>query len=108
MILRPPRSTRTDTLFPYTTLFRSLNVTNCMTTSQTPGTPVYQCSGWAIPMDPYTFEGQTYCGMIKTGKTCPTGWIGFYKEGVAQGYSGRKSFFHPKVNYICPGGYVLV
>src|SRR3546814_7225080 len=26
MILRPPRSTRTDTLFPYTTLFRSENV----------------------------------------------------------------------------------
>src|SRR3546814_2671311 len=24
MILRPPRSTRTDTLFPYTTLFRSI------------------------------------------------------------------------------------
>src|SRR3546814_12676021 len=23
MVLRPPRSTRTDTLFPYTTLFRS-------------------------------------------------------------------------------------
>src|SRR3546814_331923 len=27
MIRRPPRSTRTDTLFPYTTLFRSLSVT---------------------------------------------------------------------------------
>src|SRR3546814_3182802 len=26
MIRRPPRSTRTDTLFPYTTLFRSLFV----------------------------------------------------------------------------------
>src|SRR3546814_7976889 len=26
MILRPPRSTRTDTLFPYTTLFRSEQV----------------------------------------------------------------------------------
>src|SRR3546814_14807811 len=26
MIRRPPRSTRTDTLFPYTTLFRSLVV----------------------------------------------------------------------------------
>src|SRR3546814_2886940 len=26
MILRPPRSTRTDTLFPYTTLFRSFLV----------------------------------------------------------------------------------
>src|SRR3546814_20877524 len=26
MIRRPPRSTRTDTLFPYTTLFRSFDV----------------------------------------------------------------------------------
>src|SRR3546814_14079742 len=26
MIRRPPRSTRTDTLFPYTTLFRSFSV----------------------------------------------------------------------------------
>src|SRR3546814_4221059 len=28
MIRRPPRSTRTDTLFPYTTLFRSLGSEN--------------------------------------------------------------------------------
>src|SRR3546814_5426864 len=28
MIRRPPRSTRTDTLFPYTTLFRSLAIGN--------------------------------------------------------------------------------
>src|SRR3546814_20547262 len=28
MIRRPPRSTRTDTLFPYTTLFRSYTVLN--------------------------------------------------------------------------------
>src|SRR3546814_15294963 len=26
MIRRPPRSTRTDTLFPYTTLFRSIRI----------------------------------------------------------------------------------
>src|SRR3546814_16071774 len=26
MILRPPRSTRTDTLFPYTTLFRAVRI----------------------------------------------------------------------------------
>src|SRR3546814_16637301 len=26
MIRRPPRSTRTDTLFPYTTLFRSISI----------------------------------------------------------------------------------
>src|SRR3546814_9182317 len=30
MIRRPPRSTRTDTLFPYTTLFRSLNQLSSM------------------------------------------------------------------------------
>src|SRR3546814_5555728 len=28
MIRRPPRSTRTDTLFPYTTLFRSADIIN--------------------------------------------------------------------------------
>src|SRR3546814_1587359 len=29
MIRRPPRSTRTDTLFPYTTLFRSIDGKDC-------------------------------------------------------------------------------
>src|SRR3546814_10434194 len=33
MIRRPPRSTRTDTLFPYTTLFRSATVTVLPVTS---------------------------------------------------------------------------
>src|SRR3546814_16654668 len=32
MIRRPPRSTRTDTLFPYTTLFRSSNKVDSATT----------------------------------------------------------------------------
>src|SRR3546814_1570271 len=30
MIRRPPRSTRTDTLFPYTTLFRSADDGSCV------------------------------------------------------------------------------
>src|SRR3546814_12798708 len=30
MIRRPPRSTRTDTLFPYTTLFRSHGLRDCL------------------------------------------------------------------------------
>src|SRR3546814_6970906 len=30
MIRRPPRSTRTDTLFPYTTLFRSFSISGFM------------------------------------------------------------------------------
>src|SRR3546814_20641517 len=43
MILRPPRSTRTDTLFPYTTLFRSpvwclVLYTNNVYTTSSPST----------------------------------------------------------------------
>src|SRR3546814_124700 len=36
MIRRPPRSTRTDTLFPYTTLFRSRPVQDAL---EVPGDP---------------------------------------------------------------------
>src|SRR3546814_15041192 len=44
MIRRPPRSTRTDTLFPYTTLFRSLldDVANIATKSGGPMRGVMQ------------------------------------------------------------------
>src|SRR3546814_1266066 len=34
MIRRPPRSTRTDTLFPYTTLFRSRGACACIAASR--------------------------------------------------------------------------
>src|SRR3546814_19572417 len=34
MLRRPPRSTRTDTLFPYTTLFRSQNLANVVLSIQ--------------------------------------------------------------------------
>src|SRR3546814_6174814 len=59
MIRRPPRSTRTDTLFPYTTLFRSNAVgqiqpvdalTSCYITDPTPGNPL--CA--AVTRDPTT------------------------------------------------------
>src|SRR3546814_15300985 len=36
MIRRPPRSTRTDTLFPYTTLFRSQSLSKYENDHQTP------------------------------------------------------------------------
>src|SRR3546814_4175505 len=39
MIRRPPRSTRTDTLFPYTTLFRSLLKPGDQTIVSDPGWP---------------------------------------------------------------------
>src|SRR3546814_14791101 len=51
MIRRPPRSTRTDTLFPYTTLFRSEKLTGKIykfrrgvTRYPTPGTQIYPVS----------------------------------------------------------------
>src|SRR3546814_17589998 len=37
MIRRPPRSTRTDTLFPYTTLFRSLDLDDSSLAENTRG-----------------------------------------------------------------------
>src|SRR3546814_9193821 len=44
MILRPPRSTRTDTLFPYTTLFRSarleLGLGRCLDRHRLAGTRI--------------------------------------------------------------------
>src|SRR3546814_16453386 len=48
MIRRPPRSTRTDTLFPYTTLFRSY-CCGAMTLEGAPGLkdehlPVFDCA----------------------------------------------------------------
>src|SRR3546814_10745549 len=50
MIRRPPRSTRTDTLFPYTTLFRSASPTgragvyaSCALAPARPGAPA--CRG---------------------------------------------------------------
>src|SRR3546814_4702329 len=36
MIRRPPRSTRTDTLFPYTTLFRSIHLPDQLTLNLLP------------------------------------------------------------------------
>src|SRR3546814_10334221 len=58
MIRRPPRSTRTDTLFPYTTLFRSFRLVRAHSCHQRrssfrmtraalwPGTPVTPPPGW--------------------------------------------------------------
>src|SRR3546814_6826191 len=47
MIRRPPRSTRTDTLFPYTTLFRSTfrAPTAPVSRGEAPATPRAGC-GW--------------------------------------------------------------
>src|SRR3546814_4000648 len=45
MILRPPRSTRTDTLFPYTTLFRSHAPKSVQGTRKSLGQSIDCCAG---------------------------------------------------------------
>src|SRR3546814_19971469 len=45
MIRRPPRSTRTDTLFPYTTLFRSHSAPTA-----DPHSDVYRCQKRVFPL----------------------------------------------------------
>src|SRR3546814_2500676 len=58
MIRRPPRSTRTDTLFPYTTLFRSPS--GCPAASHTgPDArywPEVQCTNPPLPGDYRPYE----------------------------------------------------
>src|SRR3546814_19362333 len=52
MIRRPPRSTRTDTLFPYTTLFRSggalLLSSNCKITLKIGQKPLSSPTEWVV------------------------------------------------------------
>src|SRR3546814_11075045 len=53
MIRRPPRSKRTDTLFPYTTLFRSIlnHFYNRVSWARDP-------NGWRVPFEPEQWRGQ--------------------------------------------------
>src|SRR3546814_3144363 len=52
MIRRPPRSTRTDTLFPYTTLFRSWHGWLHRTTDVLPEDAPIQPKSWEKPHVP--------------------------------------------------------
>src|SRR3546814_5078548 len=56
MIRRPPRSTRTDTLFPYTTLFRSR--------TRAPDAPI----GWPMAMAP-PLNGVEHANFFETRAT---------------------------------------
>src|SRR3546814_2614407 len=63
MIRRPPRSTRTDTLFPYTTLFRSLasrvNARTVYTAAAVGSTITIQA---AVAGTPFTISAETTNG----------------------------------------------
>src|SRR3546814_5950661 len=90
MIRRPPRSTRTDTLFPYPTLFRSSNALS----PQWAGTP-----GWGSA---YKLSGQAAIGWSykfdKKGKKFANGLpvTGAYLTGV--------KVYDPRLDSTFPGG----
>src|SRR3546814_6856554 len=77
MIRRPPRSTRTDTLFPYTTLFRSVcNAINRWRSSQLRGSTLgknasaFLPCAWAAKLLRYS----------ATSRTKNTGWLNITKS----------------------------
>src|SRR3546814_4327706 len=59
MIRRPPRSTRTDTLFPYTTLFRSRKGRVEEFTAKDAGEPLGDFIGDAVRSEEHTSELQS-------------------------------------------------
>src|SRR3546814_9202261 len=70
MIRRPPRSTRTDTLFPYTTLFRSLFALHVLFNHPAAyqtylvGSPSINWSGGAILEDEINLAAQVAAGEV--------------------------------------------
>src|SRR3546814_1443546 len=79
MIRRPPRSTRTDTLFPYTTLFRSLLSSAPAFAQEEPAGPVTVTGSVGLVSD-YRFRGvsQSDRGMAIQGGITATHESGFY------------------------------
>src|SRR3546814_12037467 len=69
MIRRPPRSTRTDTLFPYPTLFRSSAVLTGVSTSlDTNGHGIFDMTDLFSKFDPLI---QQRADLLATGVTDP-------------------------------------
>src|SRR3546814_15054136 len=73
MIRRPPRSTRTDTLFPYTTLFRSnrstLNFPVIDLNGSAPGGQIYPAQSGDAPTDNFALLNN-YLATFLGGQPC--------------------------------------
>src|SRR3546814_3371572 len=78
MIRRPPRSTRTDTLFPYTTLFRS--TLSCLSEGSAGGT---RTAAWCTS----PIEGDVSCAMVATGTVLR--WRRYWRRHRCPGSPGR-------------------
>src|SRR3546814_20002817 len=96
MIRRAPRSTRTDTLVPYTTLFRSRTCTKTLTQ---PADVTYTCPDGGV------LQGTT-CVVTQpasvSSHSCPAGF-------TLQGTNCTRTTTEPAVitGYSCPADYML-
>src|SRR3546814_17223179 len=72
MIRRPPRSTRTDTLFPYTTLFRSLCCCSASTAIALREDLVWWVLGKFLVIDNLGEASHDTLSRPKRGHVCPT------------------------------------
>src|SRR3546814_14297320 len=70
MIRRPPRSTRTDTLFPYTTLFRSHDTSRARGMRWIVDATRRLCRRWSLPCSQYR-EGDEKRGRVEGFSPAP-------------------------------------
>src|SRR3546814_6988819 len=100
MIRRPPRSTRTDTLFPYTTLFRSYGTTETspVIAVNTPARHRRGTVGKALPgieVELVPVEGIDRGGRLRVrGPNVMLGYMFSEKPGTIQPPEGGRSEEH--------------
>src|SRR3546814_14677218 len=105
MIRRPPRSTRTDTLFPYTTLFRSPRPQRAVDGRRPPVSALRVSPGGAT-MTVSTSHGRRatpnlfLVGAAKCGTTAMASYLGqhpeiFFSDPKQQLFFGRALHHHP-------------
>src|SRR3546814_6357401 len=94
MIRRPPRSTRTDTLFPYTTLFRSNEETDEYLRSsfltETPGVPFLGAPDGPGKTDAYRDAPESYPQEVERGVCERKGSCQGSCDGEAQAHESRR------------------
>src|SRR3546814_12885827 len=85
MIRRPPRSTRTDTLFPYTTLFRSFSFPT-------------QTTRPSFKLSRYSFPVRINVPFLRKKLSCYQlggGWLCIDADGRSAADIGRNEFDRP-------------
>src|SRR3546814_2939992 len=94
MIRRPPRSTRTDTLFPYTTRFRSFTVT-CVLFGGAPGPS--GPGGEMVPL-PIANRSEEHTSELQSLMRISYAVFCLKKKQSEAGTNGRKNVYNPGTN----------